>query len=80
MTLVDFYEVKRRIGSSTLEIVRLKKSETGGGMMGDATPIEGEYSGEPFKVRFNKYGNLKADGSKYLEIWDGKPKYYNRMD
>ena len=44
MTLVDFYEVKRRIGSSTLEIVRLKKSETGGGMMGDATPVEGEYS------------------------------------
>ena len=80
MTLVDFYEVKRRIGRSTLEIVRLKKTETGGGMMGETTPIEGEYSGEPFKVRFNKYGNLKADGSKYLEIWDGKPKYYNRMD
>lgn len=80
MTLVNFYEVTKRIGKSTLEVVELKQDMTGGGWSGETMPVKGKYVGSPFKVRIGRTGQIKIDSSRYLRMWDGKPQYYNRMD
>ncbi|MDF1769851.1 hypothetical protein [Maricaulis sp.] len=86
MTLVDFYEVVGLRGRTIVQLRELKSTVVSGdaGYQGTLMPCPGEYAGEMFERRINGRtghpGVKISDGQGSASLWDGKPKYYNRMD
>ena len=81
MTLVDFYRVIDKKGTATILLERLgSKQVAGNGLSGEVEPdiLTRE---EVIKVRIKKGGGMPGKwGKEILVRWDGKPKYFNRMD
>lgn len=83
MTIVDFYEVINLVGNSSAIVRKLAQQEADGkqsdGWTGHAVPVKGEYAGPEVKVSRIVNGSCKIEGH-HAWKWDGKPKYWNRLD
>ena len=77
MTLVDFYEVTGKKGTTQLVVKKLGK--TGDGMQGHTSAIPGTAYGEPIKALVTKAGYIKIEGQ-FASVWDGRPKFYSHLD
>lgn len=78
-TNVDFYEVTKIIGRSTLELRELAQEQIsdGFGHSGKTKPIPGNFISQPFRKRFSIYGSVKIDEVSRASIWSGEALYYS---
>lgn len=81
MTIVDFYKVVSKRGTSTVVLQKLCNDyPTGNGFQGHTVPSDIP-DGTPFKARLTKSGSIKLSSYKYIfSKWNGKPAYYNHLD
>lgn len=82
MTLTEFYEIVKRVGSTIyLKEIASKTVSGDTGYSGESVPVKGKFvdNEEVFKVRIGTSGYPKIDG-KQLFVWSGKPVYFNKMD
>lgn len=86
MTLVDFYEVVGKRGKTIVQLREVKSVVVSGeaGYQGNVIPAPGEYAGDMIERRVlgrvGDPGVKISDGQGRATLWDGKPKYFNRMD
>lgn len=78
-TNIDFYEVTKLIGRTTLELRELKQEliSDGFGLSGKTKPIPGNYISPPFRKRINMHGSVKIDEVSRASIWSGEALYYS---
>lgn len=85
MTLVDFYEVVYAKGKSIVTLLPISARTVSGsaGYQGEVVPIPGAAAGAEIVKRPQVKGGsiyVKISDSQRCYLWDGKPKYFNRMD
>lgn len=84
MTLVDFYEItKVDLKTRKVELVELRQvDEKGGGcgFMGNALPVRGSRYGKILSGTADGNNVVSLGPGKKAGLWDGKARYYNRMD
>lgn len=78
-TNIDFYEVTKVIGSSTVEIREIagKSGPETGFMTAETTADPGNYIGEPMIKRANATNSVHIASYASASPWDGKPKRYS---
>ncbi len=78
-TNIDFYEVTRLIGRTTLELRELAQEATCDqhGLSGKTRPIPSQYISEPFKKRINIHGSVKINEVFQACIWSGDELYFS---
>jgi len=81
MTIVDFYEVVELVANNAAIMQKISQKVVSGeaGYSGECIGLKGMYVGNPFRVTHIKNGECKIDGH-HASKWDGKPRYFNRMD
>lgn len=87
MTIVTFYKVVERKGTSTLIIRELDQKpandKTQMGYYGEVLPVEDKFIGGNQEARIGKSGSIKKLGgfkSEIISKWNGKPVFFDRMD
>jgi uncharacterized protein YxeA len=83
MTFVDFYQVISLIGNNSAVVRKLHQQEANGkesdGWTGNTVALPGQFDGPEIKVSRIVNGSCKIEGHNAWK-WDGKPKYWNRLD
>ncbi|BCA97241.1 hypothetical protein TUM19329_36020 (plasmid) [Legionella antarctica] len=77
-TNIDFYEVTRLIGKTTLELREISQSCVPGqyGLSGKTKPIPSHFVSDPFKKRISTEGSVRIDGHGAY-IWSGEALNYS---
>ena len=79
MTIVHFYQIVKRSGT-TVYLKRLKNDYiTGGGITGKVTTKKDDFDNGDKEIYRCRIPNGKIDGH-YIHLWNGRPVYYNSMD
>ena len=79
MTIVEFYQIVKRSGT-TVYLKRLKNDYiTGGGITGKVTTKKDDFDNGDKEIYRCRIPNGKIDGH-YIHLWNGRPVYYNSMD
>ncbi|ERH41264.1 hypothetical protein N751_17275 [Legionella pneumophila str. Leg01/11] len=78
-TNVDFYEVTKLIGRTTLELRELGQEliSDGSGFSGKTKPIPGNFIGQPFRKRIGIHGSVKINEVSRASIWSGEALYFS---
>ena len=80
-TNIDFYQVTRLIGPTTVEIRQIASqsspSEGHSSMAGYCTAIKDQFKGEPMVKRVQNGSRIKIENYASASPWDGKPKYHS---
>ncbi|HGU7253679.1 hypothetical protein QBD27_14030 [Legionella pneumophila] len=78
-TNIDFYEVTKLIGRTTLELRELGQEliSDGSGFSGKTKPIPGNFIGQPFRKRIGIHGSVKINEVSRASIWPGEALYYS---
>lgn len=79
-TNVDFYKVKKLIGKSMVELVRVGSSTVEGseyshGMACEVVAVPGAEIGSPFKKKAQSNNSVSMSSFDTARLWDGKPMY-----
>jgi hypothetical protein len=74
-TNIDYYQVKRLVGKTMIEVCQIEKMACAiGSMDGKCAPIKGQFKGESFKVKVNQWSDRPSFSrdysSAYLERGD----------
>ena len=78
-TNIDFYEVTKLIGRTTLELREIGQEfiSDGSGLSGKTKPIPGNFIGQPFRKRVGIHGLVKIHEVSRARIWSGEELYYS---
>lgn len=77
-TNVNFYEIVKRKGKSTLILREIAKDKIyTASMQGNCTPKKGQFIGDEFEKRLTKQGTLNFETYKFAQLWDGKPEGFS---